>query len=440
MCKSTNLRTTDFLDTPHPVEVPKQHSQLKEDLIMTTFEKCEFDKVKFFQEISEYSKQLVVPKFTQNTTTGWACRLEGRVSKEKWFLLKFDGGSRGNPGLAGAGYVLFEKKQNCDVKDMSPEAWTEVYHGQCFLGDNETCNTAEYVALNQGLRAAQLLGIMNLLVEGDSNLVVQQITGTWRVKAENLRGLCKHSQNLITKFENFEIRHIERAMNTRADQLANRAMNSKVSCAGYSKPSAQLPSPEFKYNPDTSSLYSSKHCFSKEKWYLLQVGGRSRNPGPSGAGYVLFEQEKNCDFKDMSPEAGKEVFHGQCFLNEDTFNIANYVALNEGLRAARLLRIENLLVEGECELVVQQITGAWQVKAEKLQRIYQESQNLIGQFTNFEIRLIGKVMNTRATQLAKCAMDSRASFAEFAQQKSTHSSDPLITIHSGTLNHEYQSK
>ncbi len=126
--------------------------------------------------------------------------------------MHIDGGARGNPGPAGAGVV---------IKDDSGQRLHEVGY---FLG-RHTNNAAEYQALILGLKRAVRLADPVVLVYSDSELLVHQITGRYRVKSPNLIGYVEQAQSLLLKFENWSIHHVRREQNRRADQLANIAMD-----------------------------------------------------------------------------------------------------------------------------------------------------------------------------------------------------------------------
>lgn len=128
--------------------------------------------------------------------------------------LKFDGGSRGNPGIGGAGAVLYKNDQ---------EEWSKTF----YLGENVTNNQAEYKGLIGGLKYVSTLNLPNLLVEGDSNLVINQSSGTWKVKNDELKILHEEVQEYINKIKDIRFHHIPRNENKRADQLANEAMDQK---------------------------------------------------------------------------------------------------------------------------------------------------------------------------------------------------------------------
>ena len=129
--------------------------------------------------------------------------------------LEFDGGSRGNPGPAGIGVVLRAKDG------------TELLTLGRFIG-RATNNVAEYRALITALQKAKELGARRVTVRGDSELVVKQMNGQYRVKNESLRGLYDEAQSLLAQFEHATIDHNYRHKNALADKLANLAMDRKA--------------------------------------------------------------------------------------------------------------------------------------------------------------------------------------------------------------------
>jgi ribonuclease HI len=123
-----------------------------------------------------------------------------------------DGGSRGNPGPGGAGIVV-----------RRPDA-TVACRGGAFLG-TVTNNVAEYEALLWGLRAASVLGADRLRVLADSELIVKQMRGEYRVKNKGLQPLFCEAQALRRRFAEIAFEHVVRAENADADALANEAMD-----------------------------------------------------------------------------------------------------------------------------------------------------------------------------------------------------------------------
>ncbi len=126
--------------------------------------------------------------------------------------LQADGGARGNPGPAGAGAVLYDAEGR-EVAALSR-----------FLG-RATNNEAEYQALLMGLAEAQRLGAGELTVKLDSELIVRQLQGRYKVKAPGLKPLFAEAQRLLQPFAKVTIMHVPRAQNARADELANQAMD-----------------------------------------------------------------------------------------------------------------------------------------------------------------------------------------------------------------------
>ena len=126
-----------------------------------------------------------------------------------------DGGSRGNPGEAGCGVVL-------DLADGRREEHS------LFIGV-ATNNVAEYAALLAALERALALGVRDLAVRADSELLVRQMVGEYRVKARHLQPLWLRAQQLVRSLARFAISHVERGANRSADRLANRAIDSRSS-------------------------------------------------------------------------------------------------------------------------------------------------------------------------------------------------------------------
>lgn len=127
-------------------------------------------------------------------------------------IIHVDGGSRGNPGPAGAGVVI-----------APPEA-VPIFEGGFFLG-RQTNNAAEYYALIHALQRVQPLQPQAICIFADSELLVRQVTGEYRVKNPNLARLYEQVQMLLLGLSRWQIRHVKREGNSRADALANMAMD-----------------------------------------------------------------------------------------------------------------------------------------------------------------------------------------------------------------------
>ena len=124
-----------------------------------------------------------------------------------------DGAARRNPrGPAGAGAVLLDETGN------------EVQALRRFLGVR-TNNEAEYEALLLGLERALALGARRMSIRADSEVMVNHLNRTYRVKAANLRPLYERAIKLLAQFEVWDARHVRREQNGRADALANEAID-----------------------------------------------------------------------------------------------------------------------------------------------------------------------------------------------------------------------
>jgi ribonuclease HI len=126
------------------------------------------------------------------------------------FTMNFDGASKGNPGLAGAGAVIYKNRE-------------EIWSAAKFVGF-KTNNQAEYSALILGLQGALNLGINHLSVLGDSLLVINQVNGIYRVKSDAISNLHKEVLQLKSQFAFIEFNHVYREYNKRADELSNIAL------------------------------------------------------------------------------------------------------------------------------------------------------------------------------------------------------------------------
>jgi ribonuclease HI len=123
-----------------------------------------------------------------------------------------DGGSRGNPGPAASGAVLF---------GADGEVLEEI---GTFLGVT-TNNVAEWTALLEGLKAALARGVDDLDVRMDSELVVKQLSGAYRVKHPGLIPLHAEAKSLLRRFARTDVRHVRRKENAAADAVVNQVLD-----------------------------------------------------------------------------------------------------------------------------------------------------------------------------------------------------------------------
>jgi ribonuclease HI len=126
-----------------------------------------------------------------------------------------DGGSRGNPGPAASAAILLDGEGR-PIEEIG-----------AYLGE-ATNNVAEWTALVLGLEAAQRRGIRRLAVRLDSELVVKQIRGEYRVKNAGLLPLYQKAVKLLRHFDEVDVRHVRRALNELADRLVNHVLDQEA--------------------------------------------------------------------------------------------------------------------------------------------------------------------------------------------------------------------
>jgi ribonuclease HI len=132
---------------------------------------------------------------------------------ESTAVANIDGASRGNPGPAAYAVVLQREGQ-----PVVEEANT--------LG-SATNNVAEYTALLAALELASELGVQHFTVKSDSELLVKQMRGEYKVKHPDLQDLYREAQTLRSRFASLRLEHVRREQNKRADQLCNEALDGK---------------------------------------------------------------------------------------------------------------------------------------------------------------------------------------------------------------------
>lgn len=144
--------------------------------------------------------------------------------------IEFDGGSRGNPGPAGIGVIV-------RAADGTPLVTLGRYIGVA------TNNIAEYKAVIAGLEKARELGARRVQVRGDSELIIRQLRGEYRVKNPGLRPLYERAMALLAQFEHATLSHNLRHHNALADKLANLAIDRRAEVVDADESSVDRPAP-----------------------------------------------------------------------------------------------------------------------------------------------------------------------------------------------------
>tara|TARA_B110000483_G_C18200318_1_gene544896 strand:+ start:3155 stop:4213 length:1059 start_codon:yes stop_codon:yes gene_type:complete len=137
-----------------------------------------------------------------------------KIKANEYYTLTFDGGSRGNPGKSGCGFILYGKDNNI------------ITEGKKFLGI-QTNNYAEYMGVITGLEKALELNVKHLIIKGDSLLIINQLKGIYNVNSENIKPLYEKAINIIKHMGVVEYIYIKRNLNSAADKLANEAMDNE---------------------------------------------------------------------------------------------------------------------------------------------------------------------------------------------------------------------
>lgn len=137
-------------------------------------------------------------KIHKGNATGWP----------KEVLIHTDGASRGNPGSASAGIVVYDKNKTC-------------LYEEAFLLGSKTNNFAEYSAVLKALQLSAENKVTNLLLKSDSEFLVKQLSGMYKVKSPNIKELYKECKKWESKILTVTFQHVRREQNKRADELAN---------------------------------------------------------------------------------------------------------------------------------------------------------------------------------------------------------------------------
>jgi ribonuclease HI len=134
------------------------------------------------------------------------------VSDNMKVIVHTDGASRGNPGPAAVGIVITDENGTVLV-ELSE-----------YIGET-TNNVAEYRALLRGLQEAVRLNAKEVLIYGDSQLMIKQMNGEYRVRHPNLVPLYNDARNMVRSLGQVSFTYVPRSKNTRADELANQALD-----------------------------------------------------------------------------------------------------------------------------------------------------------------------------------------------------------------------
>ncbi len=199
MMKKSNISDHEILTLLHKnIDMKKLKNQNK------AITKKRIDDL--LQKLKEYVKK------DDMSISGKAGKDASTIDKQFDFLIvNVDGASKGNPGEAGIGVAVFDKDLN-------------IVHESCEYIGAATNNVAEYKALILGAKLAIKFNANNTLFKSDSELMVKQIMGEYRVKNIQLKSLYSEVQSLLGKLPEWGIKHVPREENKEADLLANKGV------------------------------------------------------------------------------------------------------------------------------------------------------------------------------------------------------------------------
>jgi len=187
----------------------KERARKGETIALEYLKKCH----QYHEQWLDSNKKIIIDGNLSNkeksNTDKWIEEIEKFISI---CIVTFDGASRGNPGLSGAGFVIWNGN-------------TKIYEGSEFISENSTNNYAEYMAILLAIKKCNELNIKNIIVKGDSKLVIQQIQGNYKVNSSKLKSLYDFVTLEIEKLTYLKLIHIERSLNKEADALANLAID-----------------------------------------------------------------------------------------------------------------------------------------------------------------------------------------------------------------------
>jgi ribonuclease HI len=155
---------------------------------------------------------------TNTTPSGFQLIKRGSPPEDNYYLLQFDGLSVPNPGTSTSGAVIY-----------SPGTPRKVVAERAHFITHATNNEAEYGGLILGLELAKELKVENLLIEGDSQLVIYQTEGRWKAKDLRMAKLQEIVQQLLKSFNFVGVRHVRREFNKHADALTNECLQRRES-------------------------------------------------------------------------------------------------------------------------------------------------------------------------------------------------------------------
>lgn len=190
-----------------PKKLSRTGPRSNRDLSLTQVQREFFRALAETVDLEEALKRF--PRLNRGILRRWFRRFSGEEEEDSPFEAYIDGASRGNPGEAGAGVW---------VKGDPPNELRR------YLGE-ATNNEAEYHAFLLALEEAHRRGAQRVRLYSDSELLVRQMEGRYKIRSSKLIPLYDRAKELLGQFERFEMKHVSRERNREADRLANEAID-----------------------------------------------------------------------------------------------------------------------------------------------------------------------------------------------------------------------
>jgi ribonuclease HI len=287
-----------------------------------------------------------------------------------------DGACKGNPGHASIAYVI-------------TDADGETVLAQARYIGRETNNVAEYTALVEALTAAHELGVRRVEAFSDSELMVKQVSGEYRVKNEVLRPLCQQVLAGLRLFESASLTHVPREQNSEADKLAGDAIRAHLEAEGPSDAPEATPDDQAAGPAPVSGAQAPTRAAGRGQVYSIHTDGASKgNPGHASIAYVITDAD------------GETVVTDARYIGAETNNVAEYTALVEALDRARELGLERVEAFSDSELMVKQVSGAYAVRNETLRPLCDDVIAGLRVFKSASLTYVPRAENKRADKLA----------------------------------------
>lgn len=257
-----------------------------------------------------------------------------------------DGGSQGNPGPSAMAYII-----------KSHDKKTVLAKKAKYIGET-TNNVAEYTAILEAIKRAHKLGIGDVFIRSDSELIVKQLKGLNKIKSPKLLKLFLACQDEIDEFAVFRIEHVPRAENTEADKMVRDVLKTRKKKAT-----------------------SASKCSFKPDGIIYVAGGSKGSPGHAAAAYVI-----------VTPKDKVVAIYAR-YLGKRLPNIPEYAAVYLSAKKARSLGLSRILIRCDNTLVVKQLSGEFKVKSEKLKKPYAECVQALSGFEKHAIEIIARAAN-----------------------------------------------